>query len=453
MTARQKRIVLVLSILIALTRFASVARSFLDWDEALFISGVRAYDVTLHHPHPPGYPLFVGPAKLLHAAGMDEFRALQAIVVLGACLLFPLLFALARELGFDFATSAAGATIFAFLPNVWLYGGTAFSDIPAATLTFAACTLLLRGRRDVRAYLLGALVLGIAAGLRTPSLLVGAVPALLATRERLRAKQYAAVLGAMLLGAMVIAASYGGAALASGGVSEFVDAVRGQSRYVREVDSWRNPERGPLSKAFLLFLLHPSQHRDILNGVAAAAVISLVAAMVRRRPAPLLTFALFAPLALVACFNFDINAAARYSVGYLAAYALLAADGFRVLFRRTAAQVAFCVITIGVLGYSAANAIVEQRTTVAPSVAALHYAERHAARTEPLYVHASMKPHADVLLHGRDLRFFTDYGEVGEGAWVVDAKVHFGAMTFIRPRRATWKVLRRRNYEAAVLRK
>lgn len=453
MTARQKRIVLVLSILIALTRLASIAASFLDWDEALFISGVRSFDVEQHHPHPPGYPLFVGAAKVLHAAGLDELRALQAIVIAGACLLFPLLFALAREIGFDFTTAAGGAAIFVFLPNVWLYGGTAFSDVPATALTFAACALLLRGRRDARAYVAGALVAGIAGGVRMPTLLVTAVPALLATWHRLRARDYAAAAAALFLGAGVIAASYAGAALASSSVAEYVEALRGQAKYVREVDSWRNPEREPLAEALVTFVLHPMQHRDILNGIAIAAVISLVAAVVRRRTAPLLTFATFAPLAVAACLNFDINAASRYAIGFMAAHALLAADGFRVLFRRTAAQAVFCAIVAGVLIFVMRPALREQRTTVAPAVAALRYARAHADRNAPLYVTDAMRPHAGVLLRGRDVRFFVDYETVPPGAWVVDDRVHPGAATFVRPRRATWKVLRRRNYEAAVLRK
>ena len=453
MTARQKRIVLVLSVLIALTRLAAVAQSFLDWDEALFISGVRAFDVAVHHPHPPGYPLFVGAANVLHACGMDEFRALQAIALAGACLLFPALFALALELGFDFATAAAGAALFAFLPNVWLYGGTAFSDVPAAALTFAACALLLRGRRDARAFFLGALVLGVAAGMRTPSLLVGAVPALLATWHRVRAREYVLVLCATFAGAAVVAASYGGAALASSSVADYVDAVRAQSRYVRDVDSWRNPQRGPIGGAFFTFVLQPFQHRDVLNGIAIAAGVSLLAALWRRRAAPLLTFAMFAPLALVASLNFDINAASRYAIGFMGAHALLAAEGFRVIFRRTAVQVAFSAITIAVLCVVTAPALREQRTTVAPAVAALRYAERHVDPKQPLYVHGSMRPHADVLLHGREVRFFVDYESVERGAWVIDERVHPAAVTFVRPRRATWKVLRRRNYEAAVLRK
>jgi 4-amino-4-deoxy-L-arabinose transferase-like glycosyltransferase len=453
LTARQKRLVLALSAAIALTRFAAVAPSLFDWDEALFVSGVRDYDVGVHHPHPPGYPLFIAPAKALHALGLDEFRALQALVLLGACTLFPALLLLALELGFDFTTAILGAIIFAFLPHVWLYGGTAFSDVPAMTLTFLACALLLRGRRDARAYVLGALVLGIATGIRTPSLIIGAVPALLATWHRLRARSWRAVVAAIVLGGGIAAASYLGAALASTGVADFMDTLRAQSRYVREIDSWRNPERGTLGTAAELFFLHPFQYRDVLNVLAGAAVLSLLAAAVRKRATPWLTFAIFAPLALLTWLDFDVKAAGRYSIGFMAAHALLGADGFRILGRKPTVQVALCAALTAIFVYSVMGAVQEQRTTVPPPVAALRFAAEHVDPALPLYVHGSMRPHAEALIPRRQVSFFTDLATVPGGAWVVDERTRPGATNFVRERLRTWKVLRRRNFEAAVFRK
>jgi hypothetical protein len=59
LTRRQRWIVAALTAAIALTRLYALSRSLWDWDEALFSAGVRAYDVTQHHPHPPGFPRFV----------------------------------------------------------------------------------------------------------------------------------------------------------------------------------------------------------------------------------------------------------------------------------------------------------------------------------------------------------------------------------------------------------
>src|SRR5688572_33147137 len=107
----QRRIILVLSIVIGLTRFLAIAQSPFDWDEALFSLGVSDYEVPEHRPHPPGYPLFILAAKLIALTGLDAFRCLQVVVVLGALFLFPALYWLAREIGFDFPTSVAGAAV------------------------------------------------------------------------------------------------------------------------------------------------------------------------------------------------------------------------------------------------------------------------------------------------------------------------------------------------------
>src|SRR6185295_10194522 len=105
LTPLQRRLVLLFSIAVALTRLLAVAHSLFDWDEALFALGVREYDVSQHHPHPPGYPLFVAAAKAVHLLGVEPFRSVQVVVLLGAFFVFPALFWLARELGFDVTTA------------------------------------------------------------------------------------------------------------------------------------------------------------------------------------------------------------------------------------------------------------------------------------------------------------------------------------------------------------
>jgi hypothetical protein len=118
------------------SRIWARSRTLWDWDEALFAIAVRSYDVTLHHPHPPGFPLYIAMAIAL----------------------FPLLLWFALELRFPFRTAYLGSLLFVFFPNVWFFGGTAFRDIPAL-----------------------ALLLGLAAAIRPQSLVVGCAPALYAS--------------------------------------------------------------------------------------------------------------------------------------------------------------------------------------------------------------------------------------------------------------------------------
>lgn len=452
LTPAQKRVFAILTVLIGLTRFPAIARSLFDWDEALFARGVREFDVVLHQPHPPGYPLFVAAAKCFHLLGANEFHALQIVVVAGGVLLFPALFWLARECGFDFTTAATAGALYAFFPNVWLYGGTGFSDVPSTAVALLACALLLRGRTDRRAYVAGAVVLGIAAGMRTPNLLLGFVPALLSTAARLRARDFGAVGVAVLAGAAIVAGSYGGAAVASESVADYVEAVRGQSRYVREVDSWRNPRRGPLSDAAVTFLLRPFHTEDALNVLAIAAAFSLVAAVAKRRVAPLLAVAVFAPLAITAWLNLDINTAGRYAIGYMGAHALLAMDGFRVIGRVRAFQVALCVAAVGYFGQFTWPALQTQRTTNSPPAAALLWVRRNVLQSTPVYVHGSFGPHAKYYLWDYDVRLFDEAREIPPtvDAWVVHWQPRSDALNFVRPHGRMWLIVRRRAFEASV---
>jgi len=57
-----------------------------DLDSINFALGVQSYDVSRHQPHPPGYPLFILAAKLLHTVRLSEVHALSLISVLGGAL-------------------------------------------------------------------------------------------------------------------------------------------------------------------------------------------------------------------------------------------------------------------------------------------------------------------------------------------------------------------------------
>src|SRR5437763_2654394 len=106
LTARQRTAFGLLALVCAATRFLAMARSLWDWDEALFCLGMRAYDVTSHHPHPPGFPVYIALGKLVRLLLHDDFRSLQAINLVAGMLVFPAVFMLARELRMRFATAA-----------------------------------------------------------------------------------------------------------------------------------------------------------------------------------------------------------------------------------------------------------------------------------------------------------------------------------------------------------
>jgi hypothetical protein len=454
MTSMQKQIFVALAVLLALTRLLAVSQSLFDWDEALFARAVQEYNVSTHHPHPPGYPLFVAAAKVLNAAGLEAFRALQAVVVASAMLLFPAVFLLARGIGFGFAAAASGAAIYCVLPNVWIYSGTAFSDIPALVLTFCACWALLRGRTSRRHYIAGAVLLGVAAGIRLPSLMIAVVPAFLGTIAQLRARNFGAVVTAALLGGTIVSASYYAAAAATGSWESYVEAVQAQRDYVRRVDSWRNPGREPLHEVAEDFFLRPIQRGALMFGLLGLGAVSVFSCTRTRRHAPLLTIAAFTPIAVTSWLNLDVQAAGRYSMCYLVAYALLASDGLCVLSRaRAPIQAALTAAVAVALAAWTWPALHLQRTSDSPPVAALRWVNANAPAGAPVYVHAWIRPQADLLLPERHTLFEPEQNisAIPAGAWIVDLKHVDGAMNFSWPTtNPLWRILRRRNFEVSV---
>src|SRR5215212_7549857 len=208
------RVVAAIALAVAATRFVAFSRTLWDWDEALFSLALHDYDVAAHHPHPPGFPLFIALARAIRLVIGSDFRALQTMAIVGAVLAFPALYFLARTLGLPRVTAVVAALLFSFLPNVWYFGGTAFSDVPAVVVVIAAAALLLRGAEDRRAYFLGCFLLGISIAFRPQNALLGVWPWLAGSWPWFRkGKLYPAVGG--VLAAAVVAASYGGAALAT----------------------------------------------------------------------------------------------------------------------------------------------------------------------------------------------------------------------------------------------
>src|SRR5207237_8780060 len=113
--------------------------------------------------------------------GVGDVHALQAFSIAAGILIVPAMFFFCRELGMRFTTSLSAALLLAFAPNVWFYGGTAFSDLPSIVIVIVAVAFLLRGRSDARAYLASAAILVCAASMRPQNLLICAAPSLLAS--------------------------------------------------------------------------------------------------------------------------------------------------------------------------------------------------------------------------------------------------------------------------------
>ncbi len=129
-------------------------QSLEDLDSINFALGVRQFDVTHHQPHPPGYPVFILAAKIVHALVPSEARALALVGVfagaLGVLALFALFAALDRH-DSDAPAWALGAleatAVAATAPLYWLTASRPLSDMAglAASVAIQALTLTATG--------------------------------------------------------------------------------------------------------------------------------------------------------------------------------------------------------------------------------------------------------------------------------------------------------------------
>ncbi|HYS54117.1 MAG TPA: hypothetical protein VER58_10185 [Thermoanaerobaculia bacterium] len=450
LTGRQWGMVVAATVITAVSRLLALARTPWDWDELLFMLSLDHFNVARHHPHPPGFPLYVLTAKVIRKFGFGDFHALQALSVLGAIAIVPAMFFLCRELRMRFSTSLSAAMLLAFFPNVWFYGGGAFSDVPSMTLMIAACALLLAGCRNPRAYLGGAVVLAISAGFRPQNLLVGFAPFAMATLFQIR-RSVARVAGAIGVLVVIIGLSYLTAAFLTGW-SEYRQALRIHQAYIARTDSFLSATRPPLWRVFDDFFVMP-YHAPVINAILCA--LALIA-IIRSRPYAMAALAAFGPLCIASWLMLDRFSASRFSIGYAPLIALLAADGMQWIARRAEPMASAAVIALMAAWTWPALSVV--RPSIAPPVAAVDWIRNHVdAGTATIYVDSGMTPFAEWYLPEYKLRFIGEsqppptWSPRQPGYYLREEAIWSpNAQNFSRPHGHLWQLVRRRYFDVSV---
>jgi len=491
LTARQKTLVSVLALFVGATRLYAISHSMWDWDEALFASALHHYDVSLHHPHPPGFPLFFALAKLARIFIHDDFHALRAISIASSLLMFPAIFALARSLRFRFRTCVTAALLFCFLPNVWYWGGTGFTDELALVTSLAGAALLLRDDRKRSTYILGCIVFAATMLVRAQNVLL-AWPWIVASWRRWRSGRRRDVFGGTALVIVFVLTGYGIAAQLTG-IDDYISATKEHQHYVATVDGALNPERKPMQFLLHDFLFDPFESRSASTAMFAFALLALL----RPRRAQLDVVLTFEPNFLLAWFFLSSTGISRLSLGYIAANALLAADGMDVVATFIASrlragvgsresgvvattsgsdtrhptpdtrkerlaialQALFAAIIIGRYVVWVGPALREVRRTDSPPVQAMLWIRQNVARGSKVYIAGGLEPFAAY--------FLSDYNVIEVpnkfDPWTANAETHAvyaadapnssaqGAVNFHRPRKRLWALFNRRYFEASVV--
>jgi hypothetical protein len=459
LTQRQRFVFWTIAAICAATRFLAMACSLWDWDEALFCLGMRSYNVTVHHPHPPGFPVYIALGRIVRTVIHNDFRALQAVNLAAGMVVFPAVFFLARELRFRFATAAVAGALCAFFPNVWFFGGGAFSDIPSLALVVLAVAFLFRGCRDANAYLIGAALLALAAGIRPQNFLIGLAPGALATWYRARVA-WRDVVFAALVGAVTVGVAFGGAIAATGGPRAYFDAAKEHGQYITRVDSFRSPNRPALWRLFDRFFIKQYESLALSFITSIFVAISIAGAIgARDRAVGWLALA-FGPFAILAWMMLDRYSINRFSIGYCPLFAILAADGIaRLTYKWPRAEPLIGAALIASFFFWTLPALANVRETVAPSVLAVEAVRDHFdARTDQLFVARDMDPFFLYLLPNQEYVHVLDERAMplsidGRKPWILaeaDLRDHDG-FVFHREHGRLWNIARRHYFDVGLM--
>jgi hypothetical protein len=182
-----------------LARLPFAARRLWDHDSVQFALGVERYDLAAHHPHPPGYPLYIGILKLLAALGVDPLHGMVALSILAAGLGAALIVPLTARLALRGAASGAGpsggstalgaaererrgklaglfaAALYIWNPLLWFYGELPLVYAVEGGMTVALAYAALRMGDGRGWFLAGCAAFALAGGIR-PSTLVLLLP-------------------------------------------------------------------------------------------------------------------------------------------------------------------------------------------------------------------------------------------------------------------------------------
>jgi len=462
LSARQTRLLFVtLALAVALTRLLAAAHSLWEWDETLFCLSLHDFNVAAHHPHPPGFPLYVVLGRFFRLFVHDDFRALRAINLLCSMTIFPGVYFVARELRMEAVPAMIAALLTCFAPNIWFYGGTAFSDIPALAMLLFGIALLLRGRRSRAAYFAGCVLMAAACVMRPQNVLLGIYPWLAASWPRWKERKLDPIFGAAIL-VLVVGGFFFGAALMTG-FDAYRTAVKMHGEYVMKVDSYMNPERPVWYRTYWAMLLDPYEAGRISGIIAAIALAGLLRF---RRPVRE-ALVIFGPFVLFSMFMLNTEAGGRYATTSMALLMICCAEGLRwiaaAVERRSAIaaialQCLVCALIVTRLIRWSASALREVRVHDAPVIEAERWIHRHLDRaTTTLYVHGSMGPWAEYLLKDyRQVAVVDNFSPLSLGdvshCWLISEGVTNAkdGLNFTRPRGHLWSISRKRYFDVFV---
>jgi hypothetical protein len=371
---------------VAALHFASVPRTIWEYDESFFAYGVERFEPLLHHPPPPGYPLYMGFAKLIPA---DSFTALLVTSIIALLAGLVAWFFAFRELSDERTAVVATALLFG-CPALLISGTLPQSDAGAVALFGLAAFACARGNPVAMA-----LACAAAVGWRLQFSIV-IVPMFLAAVLMLRTWRTRLI--AVAVFGVACLAWFIPLVLAAGGPQSYWHWLSGQAAYYAAHDADLSRSGWSTSYIALRFIAHPWGPKwlalPLLVLAATGAILVLVERRSLRPPGVRSTYPLLVGCLVYLAFalwSMDPADAVRYAIPSLPIVALLAARGM--------ARVPLLAMVYVVGAYWYALPVLRARaTTPAPPAAAAEWIKTHIPKDAVVLFDGHLAPQASYLL-------------------------------------------------------
>jgi hypothetical protein len=378
-----------LLLVVAALHWGGVPRSIWEFDESFFAMGVEQYQPLLHHPPPPGYPVYMAFAKAVALFTRDAFQALVVTSILGLIAGLVTWFLALRELTEDWMAASLGTALLYLSPALLVSGTLPQSDSGALALLGLAVWACARREPQFAAIACAACI-----GWRV-QFVVAVIPLFLASLIFLKSWR----------DRVIAIGTFGAACLlwfvplliATEGPEGFWKWLSGQAAYYAQHDSNLSRTGYDASLIALRFLAHPWGPKWLALPLLALAAVGLGMLVMRKewRMVPLLlSSAVYFAFALA---TMDPADAVRYAIPALPAVAALAG----LVFARISSigvMVAACY-AFGAVSY--AMPVTKTRADlVSPPAAAAEWIRTNVPRNTIVLYDLPLRPHADYLLRG-----------------------------------------------------
>jgi hypothetical protein len=365
-----------------------------DIDAVNFAMGVHRFDVALHRPHPPGYPLYILLGKLSYrtldaSVGQTSGTSTMArslafwSALAGALAAFPLC-RLFRLLAPDDPRVPAGAVLIALTcPLYWFTASRPLSDMVGLAAALGVQAMLAtafvrqQGWRDRsvtpdelastgRLIVLGAFLAGVIIGLRSQTLWLTMPVLVLVIADRAGRGAAGAIVGSLITFGAGVLAWLVPLTIATGGPAKYLAALTSQAgEDIEGVDMLLTSTQPVRRLAFNLhetFVL-PWAAWPLAAVVLALAVLGALAMLRSSRRSLVLLAGLAAPYALFHLI-YQENVTTRYALPLVPAVAFLCARGASVVLRRATSVGAVAIAAAGL--WLAVPAVVRAATPHVP---------------------------------------------------------------------------------------